>query len=278
MELTFEKYKEAAEFLLERAGFQPEIGIILGSGLGHFAEEIENPVEVRYEEIPNFLRSTVEGHAGKMVFGTVSGRKVACMSGRFHYYEGYDFEELSLPIRVFKLLGVKCCILTNAAGAVNIHYEVGDIMIIRDHIKLMGGSPMRGKNIDEFGERFFDMTRAYTPELREVAKRCAKKTELNIHEGVYFYMPGPQFETPAEIKAICILGGDAVGMSTVTETITAAHCNLPVLALSVMTNMAAGVLPKPVSGAEVVEIANSIEKPFTLYVKDIIKNIPLEKM
>lgn len=278
MSYTFEDYKEAADFLLGKVGYAPEIGIILGSGLGHFADEIENPVEVDYKDIPHFLVSTAIGHAGKMVFGTVSGKRVVCMSGRFHYYEGYDFEELNLPIRVFKLMGVRAVLLTNAAGAVNTQYSVGDIMIIRDHIKLMGGSPMRGANIDELGERFFDMTKAYTPELREVAKRCAKQSSLEVHEGVYFYMPGPQYETPAEIRAIRILGGDAVGMSTVTETLTAAHCKMPLLALSVITNMAAGVLPTPLSGDEVIEMADSIEEPFTLYVKDIIKNISVEKL
>jgi purine-nucleoside phosphorylase len=273
MEYTLEYYKKSADFLLEKAGFVPEIGIILGSGLGHFGDEIENPIEVNYKDIPNFLLSTATGHAGKMIFGTVSGKKVACMSGRFHYYEGYDFEQLALPIRVFKLMGVRSMLITNAAGAVNKSYKVGDIMIISDHIKLMGGSPMRGANIDELGPRFFDMTKTYTPSLREIAKKCGEKSTLNIHEGVYFYMPGPQYETPAEIRAIRTLGGDAVGMSTVTEALTAAHCGMPLLALSVMTNMAAGVLPQPLTSEEVIETANAIEQPFTQYVKDILENM-----
>lgn len=273
MGFNYDYYKITADYLLKNAGFQPEIGIILGSGLGHFGEEIEDAVEVPYADIPDFLRSTAIGHAGKFIFGTVAGKKVACMSGRFHYYEGYDFEDLALPVRIFKLVGVRALLLTNAAGAVNESYKPGDVMIIKDHIKLMGGSPMRGKNLDEFGARFFDMGDTYTASLRTLAKKEAEGTGLTVHEGNYFYMPGPQYETPAEIKAIRILGGDAVGMSTVTEAITAAHCRLPVLALSVMTNMAAGVLKQPLTLEEVIETANRIEVPFTEYVKKILRSI-----
>lgn len=273
MEFNYRFYKESADYLLRIIGFQPEIGIVLGSGLGHFGSEIEDPIEIPYSEIPNFLSSTAIGHAGKFIFGTVSGKKVACMSGRFHYYEGYDFEELALPVRVFKLLGVRAILLTNAAGAVNESYKPGDIMIIKDHIKLMGASPIRGKNLEEFGARFFDMGDTYTSSLRKLALEEASKVELNVHEGTYFYMPGPQYETPAEIRAIRILGGDAVGMSTVTEAITAAHCRLPILALSVMTNMAAGVLPQPLTLEEVIETANRIEGPFTELVKRILRRM-----
>ncbi|MGM9521098.1 MAG: purine-nucleoside phosphorylase [Oscillospiraceae bacterium] len=270
---TYNYYKESADHLLKLTGARPEIGIILGSGLGHFANEIEDPVTVDYKDIPNFLTSTAVGHAGKMIFGKVSGKSVVCMSGRFHYYEGYDFEQLSIPVRVLKLLGIRALILTNAAGAVNTGYKAGDIMIISDHIKLMGASPMRGQNIEEFGPRFFDMTKTYSPELRKIARDCAQRTALTVHEGVYFFTPGPQYETPAEVRAIRLLGGDAVGMSTVTEALTASHCSLPLLALSVMTNMAAGVLEQPLTMDEVIETANSIEEPFTLYVKDIISRI-----
>lgn len=273
MKYTLEYYKKSADYLLDKAGFVPEIGMILGSGLGHFAETIENPVTVYYKDIPNFLTSTAIGHAGKMVFGTVGGKKVACMSGRFHHYEGYEFEELALPVRVFKLLGVKSLIITNAAGAVNTGYKVGDIMLIKDHIKFMGSSPMRGPNVEEFGPRFFDMTKVYDTGLRELALKCAESSPLRVHEGVYFFSPGPQFETPAEIRAVRILGGDAVGMSTVTETLTAAHCGLPVLAISVITNMAAGVLDQPLTSEEVIETANAIEEPFTRLVNDIIRGI-----
>lgn len=273
MTFTYDYYKKPADFLLEKFGERPEIGIILGSGLGHFAQELEDPVSVPYGEIPNFLRSTAVGHAGQMLFGSVAGKKVVCMSGRFHYYEGYSFEELSIPVRVLKLLGIRALILTNAAGAVNLGYKPGDIMVISDHIKLALGSPMRGANVDEFGPRFFDMGSTYTPSLRALALKLAERSKLTVHEGVYWYSPGPQYETPAEIRAIRTLGGDAVGMSTVTEALTASHCSLPLLALSVMTNMAAGVLPVPLTSEEVIETANAIEGPFTDYVKDIIANI-----
>ena len=261
MTYTFDDYKKSADFLLDKFGDRPEIGIILGSGLGHFAGELENPVVVPYAQIPNFLRSTAVGHAGQMIFGTVAGKKVVCMSGRFHYYEGYDFEQLAIPVRVLKLLGIRALLLTNAAGAVNLSYKPGDIMVISDHIKLTLGSPMRGPNVEEFGPRFFDMGSAYTPSLRRLALELAESS------------PGPQYETSAEIRAIRALGGDAVGMSTVTEALTAAHCGLPVLALSVMTNMAAGVLPVPLTSEEVIETANAIEKPFTAYVRDILSHL-----
>ncbi len=273
MAYSYDYYKKSADFLIDKFGDRPEIGIILGSGLGHFAAQVEDAVTVPYTDIPNFLRSTAIGHAGQMIFGRVAGKKVVCMAGRFHSYEGYDMEELAIPVRVLKMLGVRALILTNAAGAVNMSYKAGDIMVISDHIKLAGASPLRGPNVEELGPRFPDMGRAYTPELRALALRLAEKSSLTVHEGVYFFMPGPQYETPAEIRAIRALGGDAVGMSTVTEAITAAHCRLPVLALSVMTNMAAGVLDVPLTSEEVIETANAIEGPFTEYVRDIIANI-----
>ncbi len=266
-------FQKSADYVKSKIDFTPEIAIILGSALGPFADQIENPIVIPYEEIPNFLVSTVASHAGKLILGTVAGKKVVCMSGRFHSYEGYDFEQLTAPIRLFKLLGVRACIVTNAAGAVNTEYNVGDIMVIKDHIKLAGFSPLRGKNVDEFGDRFFDVTRMYTPELRAIAHDCAANTDLTIREGVYFFMGGPQFETPAEIRAIRILGGDAVGMSTVTEALTAAHCGMPLLGLSVMTNMAAGVLDQPLSDEEVGVAGRKIAKSFSAYVKDIISRM-----
>jgi inosine guanosine and xanthosine phosphorylase family len=250
---SIEYYRKSADYILERIGGKPETALVLGSSLGSLAEDIQNPVEVDYRDIPNFLVSTVESHAGKFVFGTLEGKYVACMSGRFHYYEGYAFEELAAPMRVLKLLGVKRTILTNAAGAVNESYRVGDIMIIRDHIKFASGSPMRGSNIPEFGPRFFDVTGMYSPALRAIAQDQANKLGLKdrVHEGVYFYFGGPQFETPAEIRAAKILGGDVVGMSTVTEALTATHCGMDILGLSLITNMAAGISPVKLSGDEV---------------------------
>ncbi len=273
MSYTYDFYRQSADYLLKKCVTPPEIGIILGSGLGHFASQIENPIAVPYSDIPNFLLSTAIGHAGQMILGTVVGKRVVCMAGRFHHYEGYDFEQLAIPVRVLKLLGIRALILTNAAGAVNMGYRAGDIMVVSDHIKLMGASPMRGPNVDEFGPRFFDMCSAYTPSLRKLALELSERSPLTVHEGVYFFMPGPQYETPAEIRAIRALGGDAVGMSTVTEALTASHCGLPLLALSVMTNMAAGVLDVPLTSEEVMETANAIEGPFTEYVKDIISHI-----
>lgn len=246
-------YKKSADYILEKLPQNPETALVLGSSLGSLAEGIENPVEVDYRDIPNFLVSTVESHAGKFVFGTLEGKFIACMSGRFHYYEGYAFEELAAPMRVLKLLGVKRTILTNAAGAVNESYRVGDIMIIRDHIKFALGSPMRGSNIPEFGPRFFDVTGMYSPALRSLALAQAETLGMKdrVREGVYFYFGGPQFETPAEIRAARILGGDAVGMSTVTEALTAAHCGMDILGLSLITNMAAGIGLEKLSGEEV---------------------------
>ena len=270
MAYTYEYFKKSADFLREKVDFTPEIAIVLGSCLGPFAQEIENPVVIDYKDIPNFLVSTVASHAGKLIFGTVAGKKVVCMSGRFHSYEGYDFEQLVIPVRVMKLLGVKTLILTNAAGAVNTSYRPGDVMLISDHLKLTGDSPLRGPNVEEFGPRFFDISKTYTPELRKVALECAKDTDLTVHEGVYMFFTGPQFETPAEIRAARILGADAVGMSTVTEALTAAHCGLPTLAVSVMTNMAAGVLDQPLTSEEVDETAKTIEGRFSAYMKKIV--------
>lgn len=273
MEYSYEYFKVSADYVRSIVPYEPEIGIILGSGLGNFAQNIENPITINYSDIPNFLVSTVQSHAGKLIFGELEGRKVVCMSGRFHFYEGYDYEQLVIPIRLFKLIGVKKTILTNAAGAVNTDYNVGDIMIIKDHIKLNGASPLCGKNIDQFGPRFFDVTDMYTKALRDVALRCSENCGLTVHEGVYMFFTGPQFETPAEIRAARILGADAVGMSTVTEALTAAHCSMPLLALSVMTNMAAGVLDCKLSDEDVGIAAAKIADKFSSYVKKIIANM-----
>ena len=270
---TYEMYIEAADYIKEKIGGEAEIGIILGSGLGALGKMLKDPVEIPYADIPNFLRSTVSGHAGKFIFGTLQGRRILCMSGRFHSYEGYSFEQLSLPVRVFKLVGIRALVLTNAAGGVNLEYKPGDIMIINDHICFSGTSPMRGPNLDEFGLRFFDVSRMYTPELIEIAKELGKSYALRFHEGVYFWMPGPQFETPAEIRAIRAMGGDTVGMSTVTEALTAAHCGLPVLGMSVVTNMAAGILQQPLTHTEVMETANMIENEFSAYVAELLTKI-----
>ena len=271
----FAYFETAADWLKKRISREPEIALVLGSSLGPLADQIKDPVSFDYADIPNFLISTVQSHAGKLIFGTLAGRYIVCMSGRFHSYEGYDFEQLVIPIRILKLLGVKAVILTNAAGGVNTNYKAGDIMIIKDHIKLNGNSPLRGPNVEEFGPRFFDVSNMYTPELRELAKVCGTGSGLTLHEGVYMFMPGPQFETPAEIRAIRILGGDAVGMSTVTEALTAAHCSMKVLAFSVITNMAAGVLDRPLTTEEVDDTAGSVAGKFSAYIEKVIGKMTL---
>lgn len=272
MENTFDWYKQSADYILSNITRKPDLALILGTSLGAIADELENKIVIDYKDIPNFLVSTAPSHAGKLIFGELSGKYVCCMSGRFHFYEGYDFEQLAQPIRVLKLIGVKTTILTNAAGAINLTYNVGDVMIISDHIKLMGSSPMRGQNLPEFGDRFFDVTQMYTPKLRRLAKRCAMSLGLDdrTHEGVYFFAPGPQFETPAEIRAMRILGGDAVGMSTVTESLTAAHCGMDLLGLSLMTNMAAGILRQKISTDEVGEVADEAADRMIALIKEIV--------
>ncbi len=270
---TYDFYKKSADYILSKIDFKPEVGLILGSALGSLSDEITDQIVIDYKDIPNFLISTVESHAGKLILGELRGKKVVCMSGRFHYYEGYEFEQLAIPIRVFKLLGVNTVILTNAAGAINKEYIPGDIMIIRDHIKLTGASPVRGKNIPELGPRFFDVTNMYTRELRDLTKKCAYSLNIDIKEGVYFYATGPQFETLAEISAMRILGGDTVGMSTVTEAITAAHCGIKVLGLSLVTNMAAGVLDQPITTEEVDEAGEMASEKLKQLLGEVIEKI-----
>ena len=278
MEYTVEFFQKGADYVMSIIKDKPEIAIILGSGLGDFVSKIKNPIEIKYDDIPNFLVSTVASHAGKLIYGEVGGKKVICMAGRFHSYEGYDFEQLVIPVRLFKLLGVKATILTNAAGAVNKSYNVGDIMIVSDHIKLNGASPLRGKNLDFFGPRFFDVTDMYTKKLRKIALKCAEGSGLIFREGVYMFFPGPQFETPAEIRAARLLGADAVGMSTVTEALTAAHCSMPLLAFSVMTNMAAGVLDCKLSDEEVEIAAAKIADRFGAYIEKVIAAIDVNAL
>ncbi len=274
MAASYESYRKSADYIKSAIGdFSPQIGLILGSGLGGFSHCIEEQREIPYSQIPGFLVSTAPGHAGKLIFGMAGGKRVVCMSGRFHYYEGYSFEQLALPVRVLKLLGIEKLVLTNAAGAVNESYNVGDIMIIRDQIKLFEGSPMRGPNVSEFGPRFFDASHLYSPALIQIAKECGEGSGLTLREGVYFYFPGPQFETPAEVRAARLLGADAVGMSTVTEALTAAHCGLPVLGLSLMTNMAAGVLDQPLTTGEVNAASEKAAPLFEAYMLRV-----LEKM
>lgn len=270
---TYEYFKKSADYILCRIGFVPEVGIILGTGCSSLAKCIEDAVEIPYAEIPNFLVSTNASHAGVMVAGTLEGKKVICMNGRFHFYEGYSMEELGIPVSVLKVLGIKKLVLTNASGAVNRRYRPGDVMIIRDHIKLYGGSPVRGPVVEELGPRFFGVMDMYSSELVAVAKECAKRSRLRVHEGVYMFFPGPQFETPAEIKAARRLGADAIGMSTVTEALTAARCSIPVLGIALITNMAAGVGKSKKAVDEVDEVATRVEGDFCAFLRDVLRSL-----
>lgn len=253
----------------------PTIGIILGSAMGSVAERMDICKTLDYRDIPGFLVTTNASHAGKMYFGVLGGKKTCIMSGRFHHYEGYSYEELSIPVRVLSLIGVKTLIVTNAAGGVNESYRVGDIMVISDHIKLMGDSPMLGPNAELFGSRFFDVSKLYTPALRTLAHHAAASLNpaITLKEGVYFFMGGPQFETPAEIRAIRLLGGDAVGMSTVTETLTAAHASMDVLGFSLITNMAAGMLDQPLSDEEVGVAARAASGTMSALIEKVLQNL-----
>ncbi|MEG2361775.1 MAG: purine-nucleoside phosphorylase [Christensenella sp.] len=271
---SYDFFKKSADYILAKTEIRPEIAIVLGSCLGNLADEIQNPTVIDYKDIPNFLTTTVSSHAGKLIFGTLAGREVVCMSGRFHYYEGYDFEQLVTPVRVMKLLGVKTLLLTNASGGVNESFAPGDIMLICDHIKLMGASPLRGPNIAEFGQRFFDISDMYTKKLRDIALKAAQTTGIDLKQGTYFYATGPQFETPAEIRAMRLLGADAVGMSTVTEALTAAHCGMQVLGLSLIANLAAGMVAnRPVTGEEVDETALKTAANFKKLVSEIVRTV-----
>jgi purine-nucleoside phosphorylase len=251
----------------------PEVGLILGSGLGVLAEEIENPIKVPYEEIPNFPVSTVEGHAGQLVIGTLGGKTVIAMQGRFHYYEGYTQQEVTFPVRVMKILGVKKLIVTNAAGGVNESYLPGNLMLITDHINKMGDNPLMGPNFKEFGPRFPDMSEAYSKRMRALAIEVAKKQDIELKQGVYLAFSGPTYETPAEIRMARILGGDAVGMSTVPEVITANHTGIETLGISCITNMAAGILDQPLCHEEVIETTERVKSQFLKFVREIVSVI-----
>ena len=261
---------EAFNFIRSKTDIVPEVGIILGSGLGAFADEIEG-ARIPYSEIPSFGASSVSGHASQLVYG---GKSVVAMQGRFHYYEGYSIEQVVLPVRVMKLLGVKTLIVTNAAGGVNLDYSPGDLMIIRDHINLFGINPLIGKNIDEFGPRFPDMSEAYSRELIRLAHGIADELGIKVKEGVYAGSSGPSYETPAETRMIRVLGADASGMSTVPEVIVANHCGIKVLGISCITNMASGILSGKLDHQEVIDTADRIKDNFLGLIREVIKNLP----
>ena len=248
--------QEAAEYVRARIGETPRIGLILGSGLGGIAEVIEDKHVIPYGEIPHFVCSTAPSHKGQFVAGRFGGKPVICMQGRLHFYEGHALSDIIFPVRVMKQLGVTSLIVTNAAGGINTSFQVGDLMLIEDHINFMGTNSLIGPNDASFGPRFCDMTYTYTPALRQAAQEAAQSLGLTLQKGVYLGCTGPSYETPAEIRAFRTLGADAVGMSTVPEVIAASHCGLQVLAFSLITNMAAGILDQPLTEEEVIEIGN----------------------
>lgn len=253
---------EAAEFISSKTSVRPEIGLILGSGLGVLGDDLEDAVTIAYADIPHFPVSTVEGHAGDLIIGKLQGRSVALMRGRFHMYEGYEPERTALPVRVMKALGVTTLLVTNAAGGVNLDYKAGDLMLISDHINLTGRNPLVGPNDNALGMRFPDMSEAYSRRLREIAKQTASQLGFEVQEGVYVGLLGPNYETPAEIRMLRTLGGDAVGMSTVSEVIVARHSGMEVLGISCISNMAAGILDQPLSHAEVMETTEQVKEKF----------------
>lgn len=268
MEFSYDDYLTSARALQQRLGqFVPQVAMILGSGLGELGDQVESPVYIPYEDIPHFCRSTVQGHRGRLVFGTLEGKPVAVMQGRMHYYEGYSMEQVCYPLRVLRLLGADKLIVTNAAGCINTGWQAGDVMLIRDQLKLCLDSPLRGENLPQFGTRFPDSTTLYTRRLQAVARQGAAELGIPLREGVYMFFPGPQYETPAEIRAARVLGADAAGMSTAPEVIAAHHCGMEVLGFSMLCNMAAGILDQPLDEREVLDAAEAGKEKFTALVR-----------
>ena len=267
---TFTRAKQTADQLLERLSNPPRVAMILGSGLGALADELQDAVRIPYGELPGFPVSAVEGHAGQLVCGRLEGVDVAIMQGRAHFYEGWTMEEVTFPIRVFSLMGIGHLIVTNSAGGVNRDYTEGDLMLIRDHINLTGENPLRGPNLAEFGPRFPDMSDPYDSALRELARDVAQGLQIDLKEGVYAGVVGPSYETPAEVRMIGRAGGDAVGMSTVPEVIVANHCSMKVAGISCITNMAAGLGNEKLSHDEVKETADRVRKTFTGLVRGLV--------
>ncbi len=258
----YEKASRAAEFLREQVKDAPDTAIVLGSGLGAFGDAIEREAEIPYAEIPGFPVSTVPGHAGRMIFGRIAGKRIAALQGRFHLYEGYAPADVTLYVRALRLLGVRNLLLTNAAGAIRTDFAPGDLMLILDHVSLFCDSPLFGPNDSRFGPRFPSMSEVYDRGLREIAREASRACGVPLREGVYCYTRGPMYETPAEIRALRALGADACGMSTVPEAIVAVHCGLRVLGVSCLTNMAAGILDAPLDHAEVMAAGKAAEGRF----------------
>jgi purine-nucleoside phosphorylase len=267
------KIIESTEYVHENAPFHPEIGIVLGTGLGGLVKEIEVKYTIDYDKIPNFPLSTVESHTGKLIFGLLGGKKVVAMQGRFHRYEGYTLKEVTFPIRVMKMLGIKRLFLSNASGGLNPDYRVGQIMILNDHINLFPGNPLIGANLDELGVRFPDMSETYDRKMIDIAKQVAKENGIEVSEGIYAGLSGPSLETPAEYHYLRVIGADAVGMSTVPEVIVARHMDIPVFAISIITDLGIKGKIKKVTVADVIAVANQQEPKMTLIMKELILRI-----
>ena len=270
--ITYAEIKQAAE-LAEKTLGNADTAIVLGSGLGDYSNTFEEVRHVAYASLPGFLASTAPGHAGEFISGVKNGKRVLIMNGRIHMYEGVPLYKLALPIRVLRLLGVKNLILTNAAGGINLDFQPGELMMITDYINMTGESPLAGPNMDEFGPRFPDMSHVFTPALQQICREAAKSMGLKLHEGVYCWMTGPCYETPAEIRMLRTLGADAVGMSTVPDAMIASHAGMNVLGLSCITNMAAGILDQPITHQEVLENGQKIQKSFRALIDKVIANI-----
>lgn len=268
-----EKINEAVQYLSKHTEVKPELGIILGTGLGGLVKEINIIDTISYEDIPNFPVSTVESHSGKLIFGELGGKHVVAMQGRFHFYEGYSLKEVTFPVRVMKLLGIKRLVVSNASGGVNPDYEIGEIMILNDHINLFPGNPLIGKNVDDLGPRFPDMSDAYDVDMIAIAEQVAKENDIRIAKGIYAGLTGPTLETPAEYKMINILGADAVGMSTVPEVIVARHMEIPCFAVSIITDLGVEGKIQKVSVQDVIEVASRQEPKMTKIIKELIARV-----
>ncbi len=268
-----EKIHQTIEFIKSRIDFQPEAGVILGSGLGGLVNEIDTTFSISYQDIPNFPLSTVEGHQGRLIFGKLGSKNIVAMQGRFHYYEGYSMQEITFPVRVMKYLGVKTLFLSNASGGVNPDFEIGDMMIITDHINLLPSNPLIGPNEREFGHRFPDMSEAYNPGLIHKAIKIARKHNIKYQTGVYAAVTGPMYETPAEYKYIRTIGADAVGMSTIPEVIVARHMEIPCFAISIITDLGVEGKIVEVSHQDVVEAASQVEPKVALLLKELLAGL-----
>ncbi|HKF52047.1 MAG TPA: purine-nucleoside phosphorylase [Candidatus Acidoferrales bacterium] len=269
----FSRAEAAAKFIRSRTKLRPQIGIVLGSGLGAFADGLGSAVRIPYSGIPNFPRSTAVGHPGQLVIGKSSGVVVAAMQGRAHLYEGYSPAEVAFPMRVLTRFGICAVILTNAAGGVNLGYKQGALVILRDHINLMGANPLTGPNDDRLGPRFPDMTEAYSKSFRDIALEEAHRLNIEVHEGIYAAVPGPSYETPAEIRYLRTIGADVVGMSTVPEVIAARHTSMRVLGISCVTNMAAGILDQPLNHDEVLETGTRVSGQFIALLRAVLPRL-----